>query len=101
LCDLGAKPAQFLVFIRKLNSSSLRALWALFRAGRGPFQMDGENDTGDYADLFKDPEDFYQPDKPATYAAYILLDGREIRLRLVGHNPLWVCLVMPHPGARQ
>jgi len=60
--------------------------------------MDGENDTSDHADLFKEPEDFYQPDKPATNTGYVLCDGREIRLRLVGHNPLWVCLAMPHPG---
>jgi hypothetical protein len=40
--------------------------------------------------MFKEPEDFYQPEKQPTRIQYNMLDGREISLRLVGHNPLWV-----------
>lgn len=45
-----------------------------------------END----ASLFKDPDDFYQGDKPPTFVEYTLADGKALKLRLVGHNPLWV-----------
>jgi nicotinamide N-methyltransferase len=40
-------------------------------------------------DLFKDPDDFYAPDKPATSTTFLTNGGIEIPLRLVGHNPLW------------
>jgi nicotinamide N-methyltransferase len=45
-----------------------------------------END----ASLFKEPDDFYQQDKPPTFVEYTLADGKALKLRLVGHNPLWV-----------
>ena len=52
---------------------------------------EGEEDIlGESDDLFKDPNDFYQLEKPATFEEYTLLSGRKLRLRLVGHNPLWV-----------
>jgi nicotinamide N-methyltransferase len=41
-------------------------------------------------DLFKEPDDYYPPEKPATFVEHILQSGQELRLRLVGHNPLWV-----------
>lgn len=41
-------------------------------------------------DLFQEPEDFYQPEKEATFASHQLLSGKELKIRLVGHNPLWV-----------
>lgn len=47
---------------------------------------DFEND----ASLFKEPDDFYQQEKPPTFVEYTLVDGRTLKLRLVGHNPLWV-----------
>ncbi|TKX18185.1 hypothetical protein C1H76_9658 [Elsinoe australis] len=39
--------------------------------------------------LFQDPDGFYEAEKPATYVSHQLLDGRTLKLRLVGHNPLW------------
>jgi EEF1A N-terminal glycine/lysine methyltransferase len=48
---------------------------------------DGENaDLG----LFNEPDDYYEPEKPATVTQYKLNDGRDLSLRLVGHSPLWV-----------
>lgn len=41
-------------------------------------------------DLFQEPTGFYEPEKQATYASHQLLSGKELTVRLVGHNPLWV-----------
>jgi nicotinamide N-methyltransferase len=41
-------------------------------------------------DIFQEPADFYQPEKQPTFASHQLLSGTELRIRLVGHNPLWV-----------
>jgi nicotinamide N-methyltransferase len=41
-------------------------------------------------DLFQEPADFYKPEKEASFATHNLLSGRELTVRLVGHNPLWV-----------
>lgn len=51
---------------------------------------DVENDSN----LFKEPDDFYQQEKPPTFVDYTLTDGRKLWLRLVGHNPLWVCYLV-------
>jgi hypothetical protein len=51
--------------------------------------MGSESDEGE-VDLFQEPADFYQPEKQATFASHQLLSGTELRIRLVGHNPLWV-----------
>lgn len=50
-----------------------------------------EDDASENDDfnLFSDPEGFYAPDKPPTSTTYTTKDGRELALRLVGHNPLW------------
>ena len=40
--------------------------------------------------LFQEPNDYFQPEKPCTYAQYTLRSGQTLHLRLVGHNPLWV-----------
>ncbi|KAF1972446.1 hypothetical protein BU23DRAFT_554991 [Bimuria novae-zelandiae CBS 107.79] len=40
-------------------------------------------------DLFQEPEGFYEPEKQATFASHKLLSGKELTIRLVGHNPLW------------
>ena len=40
--------------------------------------------------LFKEPEGYYKPEKPPTTADHTLLDGRTVKLGLVGESPLWV-----------
>lgn len=47
-------------------------------------------------DLFDEPSDFYQPEKEATFASHRLLSGKDLVIRLVGHNPLWVCKLALH-----
>lgn len=49
-----------------------------------------EEDDPVSLDLFQEPADFYQPEKPATFTTYTLQNGQTISLRLVGHSPLWV-----------
>ncbi|KIX04066.1 uncharacterized protein Z518_07619 [Rhinocladiella mackenziei CBS 650.93] len=54
--------------------------------------MDDGSDDGQASeslDLFQEPPDFYQPDKPATFTNYTLKNGHTVTLRLVGHSPLW------------
>ncbi|KIW14085.1 hypothetical protein PV08_06866 [Exophiala spinifera] len=51
-------------------------------------QSEGEDDAASL-DIFQEPEDFYQPEKPATFTTYTLKTGQVINLRLVGHSPLW------------
>lgn len=41
-------------------------------------------------DLFQEPEGYYPPPKQPTFVQHRMLDGKELQLRLVGHNPLWV-----------
>jgi nicotinamide N-methyltransferase len=41
------------------------------------------------SDLFNEPQDFYPPSPKPTTEKHNLLSGRELSLRLVGHNPLW------------
>lgn len=41
-------------------------------------------------DLFQEPADYYQPEKQPTFVTHRMLNGEELHLRLVGHNPLWV-----------
>lgn len=48
------------------------------------------SDSEDGIDLFKEPDDFYEPEKQPTFEEHKLLDGTQLSLRLVGHNPLWV-----------
>ncbi|EKG20731.1 hypothetical protein MPH_01897, partial [Macrophomina phaseolina MS6] len=47
------------------------------------------DDEGGGLDLFQEPEGYYQPEKPPTYATHKLLSGEEMRVRMVGFNPLW------------
>ncbi|KAF2269905.1 hypothetical protein CC78DRAFT_557775 [Lojkania enalia] len=50
----------------------------------------GGVDTGDgNINLFEEPADFYQPEREPTFAIHKFLSGNEVRVRLVGHNPLW------------
>ena len=48
------------------------------------------SDSEDGLDLFQEPEGYFEPEKQPTFVSHKLLDGRELNLRLVGHNPLWV-----------
>ena len=41
-------------------------------------------------DLFTEPEGYYKPDPPPTTATHRMRSGKELYLRLVGHDPLWV-----------
>lgn len=50
---------------------------------------DGE-DLAEHGELFHEPDDYYPPEKPATFVEHTLQSGQQLRLRLVGHNPLWV-----------
>jgi hypothetical protein len=47
---------------------------------------DDEGELG----MFAEPEGYYQPEKQPTFAKHEMQDGRELSLRMVGHNPLWV-----------
>ena len=40
--------------------------------------------------LFKEPDGYYKPEKRPTTAEYTLLEGRTLKLGLVGESPLWV-----------
>lgn len=40
--------------------------------------------------MFQEPDDYFEPEKPCTHNDYTLLSGQKLRVRLVGHNPLWV-----------
>ncbi|MCJ1483178.1 nicotinamide n-methyltransferase [Schaereria dolodes] len=40
-------------------------------------------------DIFQEPKDYFQSEKPPTYVEHTLLSGETLKLRLVGHNPLW------------
>ncbi|KAL2057194.1 hypothetical protein ABVK25_002247 [Lepraria finkii] len=39
--------------------------------------------------MFQEPNDYFEPEKPATYTEHTLLSGQTLHLRLVGYNPLW------------
>lgn len=52
--------------------------------------MSSDGDEGLDGDLFREPDDYFEPEKPATYTEHTLLSGQKLSLRLVGHNPLWV-----------
>lgn len=48
---------------------------------------DDEGELG----IFAEPDGYYQPEKEPHFAKHEMQDGRELTLRMVGHNPLWVC----------
>ncbi|KUJ20342.1 uncharacterized protein LY89DRAFT_441297 [Mollisia scopiformis] len=48
-----------------------------------------ESDTEETLDLFTEPSDYYPPSPKPTTQTHTLLSGRVLKLRLVGHNPLW------------
>ena len=49
-------------------------------------------DVEDLADtaLFQEPEGYYEPEKQPSFTSYTLPSVGSLRLRLVGHSPLWV-----------
>lgn len=49
---------------------------------------DGGGEEGGI-DLFAEPTDYYPPSPKPTTQTHTLLSGRVLKLRLVGHNPLW------------
>ena len=40
--------------------------------------------------MFQEPIGYLKPDQPAKFVQHALHSGQILRLRLVGHNPLWV-----------
>lgn len=50
--------------------------------------MEDDFETGD---MFKDPEGFYEEEKPPTFSEHQMLCGTTVRVRLVGSHPLYVC----------
>ncbi|KAF3933180.1 hypothetical protein ABW19_dt0209800 [Dactylella cylindrospora] len=51
-----------------------------------------EDDDGDLVntDMFQEPEGYYPPSPPPTFATHTLLDPtKSLTVRLVGQNPLW------------
>lgn len=54
-----------------------------------------EDEGGEAGDLFKEPADFYEPEKKPTVVHHRTLQGQELTLHLVGHNPLWVGTQIP------
>jgi len=52
--------------------------------------MAGMSDDDDAPNMFQEPEGFYELEKQPTFVKHRMLNGDEVTLRLVGHNPLWV-----------
>lgn len=40
-------------------------------------------------DLFHEPENYYPPEKPPTFATYTTQGGSHLKIRMVGSSPLW------------
>ncbi|KAL8692566.1 MAG: hypothetical protein Q9218_002435 [Villophora microphyllina] len=53
--------------------------------------MSSQEEDGALIDsaIFLEPSDYYPPPKPATFESRTLPTGETLKLRLVGHNPLW------------
>ncbi|KAI9835035.1 MAG: hypothetical protein M1819_002587 [Sarea resinae] len=50
---------------------------------------DGEDGLAGGVRFFQEPEGYFEPAKPATFAEHQLISGKVVTVRLVGHNPLW------------
>ncbi|KAF2484094.1 hypothetical protein BDY17DRAFT_294968 [Neohortaea acidophila] len=50
---------------------------------------DGDASQDGELNIFEAPEGYYPPEKQPTSASYRTLSGVELRLRLIGHSPLW------------
>lgn len=53
---------------------------------------DEASDDDRSLDLFREPDEYYPPEKPASTISYQCRSGAVFNLRLVGHSPLWVSL---------
>ena len=52
--------------------------------------MASEDEDDAIADIFQEPDGYFQPKEPPHFVEHTLLSGQTLRLRLVGSNPLWV-----------
>ncbi|KAK5115366.1 hypothetical protein LTR62_001566 [Meristemomyces frigidus] len=52
-------------------------------------ESDGSDNEDVAAGLFREPDDYYQPEKQPTIVEHKLIHGKTLKLRLVGHSPLW------------
>ena len=64
------------------------------RVGRFQQMSDSHSDDEGELGLFAEPEGYYQPEKEPTFAKHKMQDGTELSLRMVGHNPLWVRMIV-------
>ena len=57
-----------------------------------PTASSDSEDSEDFADtaLFQEPDGYFRPKEPPSFAEHTLLSGEKLRMRLVGQNPLWV-----------
>lgn len=55
----------------------------------------GEDDDGSF-NIFKEPEGYLPPEKQPTAVSHTTLSGQVLTLRLIGHSPLWVGLLLIH-----
>ncbi|KAL8708654.1 MAG: hypothetical protein Q9220_006479 [cf. Caloplaca sp. 1 TL-2023] len=51
--------------------------------------MSSSDDETLAGEIFQEPPDYYPPPRPATFESRTLPTGQTLKLRLVGHNPLW------------
>lgn len=54
------------------------------------------SDDEETFDMFKEPAGYFEDEKQPTFVQHQLVDGTELNLRLVGHNPLWVSRFLGH-----
>jgi nicotinamide N-methyltransferase len=52
--------------------------------------MDSPDESDSFQDMFEEPTDFYSKEKEHTFETYALQSKKQLKVRLVGHNPLWV-----------
>lgn len=49
-----------------------------------------DDDSDGSIGIFEEPVDFYEPEKKPTEVEHRMQNGQTLKLRLVGHSPLWV-----------
>ena len=59
-------------------------------SGSKEVDMQSDEDEIIGTDMFQEPQDYREAQRQATYTEYTMLSGQALKLRLVGHNPLWV-----------
>lgn len=55
---------------------------------------DDDSSTYEEPNLFQEPDGYYQEEKEPTFQKHRLRSGESMNLRLVGHNPLWVSILL-------